>query len=279
MALSDSYAVRVTPSPQVLAQDSTTTITPAPPPSSVGQILLIWAGATAPMALLAWVVWPALRATIPVHPGMLFWLLMVLGMMWQFVLSLLLLRRELGTLRWSAVAPRIWAQQPRDPRTGRRSTRSWWMLLPLALVFAALTLVADLAAPVLEAIGWMAPAGTDVRELADPQFIGQWWIVAVAVVSFLFNYVLGEELLFRGVLLPRMAGVFGRWDWLANNVLFALYHVHKIWALPLIFVTSLPFSWAARRYRTLWFSVILHGVEGVVLIVLVVATVSGIGAP
>jgi hypothetical protein len=25
-------------------------------------------------------------------------------------------------------------------------------------------------------------------------------------------YLLGEELLFHGVLLPRMAGVFGRWD-------------------------------------------------------------------
>jgi hypothetical protein len=29
-----------------------------------------------------------------------------------------------------------------------------------------------------------------------------------------------------------MAGVFGRWDWVANSVLFGLYHVHKIWAWP-----------------------------------------------
>ena len=36
-----------------------------------------------------------------------------------------------------------------------------------------------------------------------------------------FNTVLGEELLFRGLLLPRMNGVFGRRDWLANGVLFA----------------------------------------------------------
>jgi CAAX protease family protein len=34
------------------------------------------------------------------------------------------------------------------------------------------------------------------------------------------------------VLLPRMAGVFGRWDWVANTVLVGLYHVHKIWAWP-----------------------------------------------
>ncbi|MBN1306015.1 MAG: hypothetical protein JXA13_16380 [Anaerolineales bacterium] len=33
------------------------------------------------------------------------------------------------------------------------------------------------------------------------------------------NTVLGEELLFRGLLLPRMQGVFGKWDWLANGLL------------------------------------------------------------
>jgi uncharacterized protein len=31
---------------------------------------------------------------------------------------------------------------------------------------------------------------------------------------------LGEEFLFRGVLLPCMEGVFGRWSWVANGVLF-----------------------------------------------------------
>ena len=42
----------------------------------------------------------------------------------------------------------------------------------------------------------------------------------------IFNTVLGEELLFRGLLLPRMRGAFGRWDWLVNGVLFGVYHLH-----------------------------------------------------
>ena len=49
---------------------------------------------------------------------------------------------------------------------------------------------------------------------------------------FVFNTVLGEELLFRGYLLPRMNGVFGRRDWLANGVLFAAYHLHVPWVIP-----------------------------------------------
>lgn len=243
---------------------------------TVRRLLTIWATATIPMATLAWVVWPSMKNSSPLNPGMLFWLLMLVGMVWQFVLALIVLRLELGTLRWSVLAPRIWAQQPRDPRTGTRSPRSWWALLPITVVFAGLTVVGELLSPVFDAIGWVAPQGTEARQLASPEFVGQWWILGVAIVSFAFNYVLGEELLFRGVLLPKMQGVFGRWDWLANDLLFTAYHLHKIWALPLVFLTSLPFSWAARRYRTIWFSIILHSLEGVLLIVMVYAVVSGL---
>lgn len=242
----------------------------------VRTVLVIWAAATVPMASLAWVGWPVLKRTTDINPGMLFWLLMVAGMIWQFVLALIVLRRELGTLRWSVVAPRIWAQHPRDPRTGTRNPRSWWALVPIILVFAALTLIGELLKPTLGTIGWVAPDGTDASQLASPEFVGQWWILGVAIVSFVFNYLLGEELLFRGVLLPNMRGAFGKWDWLVNAALFTAYHLHKPWALPVVFLTSLPFGWAARRYRTIWFAIILHSLEGVVLVVLVSGVVSGI---
>lgn len=243
---------------------------------SLLRTLLIWLGATLPMGILAWMVWPLLRERVALHPGLLFWILMIVGMIWQFALALLVLRAELGTLRWSVVAPRIWAQQPRDPRSGDRRPGLWWMLIPIALVFAALTASSELVSPIVESLGFHAPSGTDIRDLADPQFIGQWWILALAVVSSVFNYVLGEELLFRGVLLPRMQGAFGRWDWLANGILFALYHLHKFWAMPLILLTSLPFSWAARRYRTIWFAICLHAIEGIITLILVGAIVSGL---
>ena len=51
---------------------------------------------------------------------------------------------------------------------------------------------------------------------------GAWGWYAVLVVMFVCNTVLGAELLFRGFLLPRMSGVFGRVDRLANGVLFGL---------------------------------------------------------
>ena len=113
-----------------------------------------------------------------------------------------------------------------------------------------------------------------IQRLVDPQFQGQWWILGLALVSLAFNYVLGEELLFRGVLLPKMAGVFGRWDWVANAVLFGLYHVHKVWVLPSMIASSFG-TWAARRYRSLMIGIIVHGVEGY-FIVLVFCVILGL---
>jgi len=64
----------------------------------------------------------------------------------------------------------------------------------------------------------------------------------------LFNTFLGEELLLRGVLLPKMQGVFGRWDWLANGALFGVYHSHQPWGIPGNIVSAaFRESYPARR--------------------------------
>ena len=41
-----------------------------------------------------------------------------------------------------------------------------------------------------------------------------------------------EELVFRGLLLPRMRSVFGKGDIFVNGLLFALYHLHQPWSMP-----------------------------------------------
>src|SRR5512140_1813187 len=84
---------------------------------SLWQILGIWALVALPMALLTWVVAPAIIPYSPLHPGITFWLLIIAGMAWEFVVALVLLYRELGTLRWSAIRQRTWLQTPRDPQT------------------------------------------------------------------------------------------------------------------------------------------------------------------
>jgi len=244
------------------------------------QILGIWALVALPMALLAWVVAPALILHVPLPAGITYWLLIIAGMAWQFVVSLVIIYRELGTLRWSAIRQRTWLQTPRDPRTDQPKARLFWWLLPLLLLsgLVGIVLTRYLDAP----IPWLFPAlqpaqYMDTSQLASPAFQGQWWLLGVVLVSFIFNYFLGEEFLFRGVLLPKMHGVFGKYDWLANAVLFGLYHLHKPWMIPSVIAGSLAITWPARRFRSNWMAIIVHGVEGLPMLVLVLAVILGLG--
>lgn len=241
------------------------------------QILGIWAITTLPMALLAWVVTPIVVPLIPLHPGITYWLLMIAGMAWQFVVALVIVYRELGTLRWSALRQRMWLQTPQDPKTGQPNPRLYWWLVPALLINALLgiVLIAYLDAP----MGWLFPnlkAPYEMDQLISAEFVGQWWLLGVALTSILFNYFLGEAFLWHGILLPKMQGVFGKYDWVANAVIFGFYHLHKPWALPSIILTNMMYSLPARRFRSNWMAVIVHGVEGLPVLVIVLAVILGL---
>jgi uncharacterized protein len=96
------------------------------------------------------------------------------------------------------------------------------------------------------------------------------------VVQAAFNTILGEEFLFRGVLLPKMEAAFGRWSWVANGVLFGLYHVHQPWGIPNAVLTGLLYTFPAYRFRSTWMSIILHSGQSVYLAFLVLGIVLGL---
>ena len=246
---------------------------------TLGQILGIWALVSLPMALLIWVVLPAIIPYSPLHPGILYWLSIIAGMVWQSVVSLAIMYRELGTLRLSAIRQRTWLQTPRDPKTDQPNPRLYWWLLPLILfdILVALVLAGYLDAPMAWLFPSLQPAPfMEMSQLATPEFHGAWWLLGITLVSFSFNYFLGEAFLWHGVLLPKMQGVFGKYDWVANAVLYALYHVHKPWAIPGVIVANLLFSWPAKRFRSNWMAVIVHGAEALPVLVMVLAVILGL---
>lgn len=95
-----------------------------------------------------------------------------------------------------------------------------------------------------------------------PEYKGAWWLLGLTLLTIPFNYFLGEEFLFRGILLPKMKGVFGRWDWFFNGVFFAMYHLHKPFGvLHQIVFAGLLLSLPAKLFRSNWMAVIIHGTE------------------
>jgi membrane protease YdiL (CAAX protease family) len=238
------------------------------------QILGIWAAAAVPMGLLGWVINPLLAGPIDGATGIHGTArigLMLIGLIWQFVLVILLLRREIGTLSWPVVKERLWLGPPRKPGSGKPAARLWFWLALLIPLFALSVL---LIAPLLDG-AWLAafpflaepPEFSLGQLLAEPgirALAGAWWLYALFLLLALFNTVLGEELLFRGILLPRMEGSFGRWDWVANGVLFGIYHVHQPWGIPSsVFDGALLFALPARRYRCAWLGIAVHSTQSV----------------
>ena len=89
-----------------------------------------------------------------------------------------------------------------------------------------------------------------------------------------FTRTLGEELLFRGFLLPRMNGAFGRGDWVANGLLFTAYHLHVPWAMPATLLDTFILSYPTKRYRSAWIGIIVHSAQSLFIIVIVLTLVA-----
>jgi CAAX protease family protein len=240
---------------------------------SVVQILGVWAAAALPMGVLAWVVAPALEdnfsgaGNVPMVKALL--LLLTAGMAWQFVLVALLVWHEQRTLRWSKVREALWLRSPRSPKTGRVGGKLWLILIPLVLLFAAEELLPTFG----------VPENRDFASFVDSavgkSFLnGAWGWFGLIILMQIFNTVLGEELLFRGLLLPRMNRAFGRGDWAANGVLFAAYHVHVPWMMPsTLLIDTFAIAYPSKRYQSAWIGIVVHSAQSVFFAVLILTLV------
>jgi uncharacterized protein len=240
------------------------------PRYSPGRILAVWAAATIPMGVLAWVVAPRLASTLtgaaPLVRSLL--ALLTLGLVWQFILVAILVRREQGTFRWSVVKEALWLRRPTSPRSGRVGGRVWLLTIPLMLLFAAEPLIPTLSHPANRDLGMFLSSDAGQGFMS-----GNWAWFGVAIVLMIFNTVLGEELLFRGFLLPRMGGAFGRADWLANGVLFSLYHVATWWVMPSTVIDAFTLAYPTKRYRSAWMGIVVHSAQSVFLALMMLALV------
>jgi hypothetical protein len=74
-----------------------------------------------------------------------------------------------------------------------------------------------------------------------------------------------------------MEGVFGKWNWLANGVLFGFYHLHQPWGIVGSIVNGVVFyAFPTWRFRSTWMGVIVHSGQSVYLAFLILGVVLGL---
>lgn len=248
------------------------------------QILGIWLAAAAPMALLGWAAYPVMSTGLPpLDAGLLRIKLLTAGLIWQFVLAMIMLYREEGDIRLSTIRRRFWLNHPVSARNGKTKKALWWWIIALFLLSAFVNIglrpsIVDLWGKLLPFLA--EPKGYDLSSIFTPelraQMVGDWGLLGLFFVFALFNGVLGEEFLFRGVLLPKMQGTFGKWDWVANGVLFGCYHLHQPWGILDSILTGWIMAFSGKRFHSNWFPIILHSSEGVFFLFLILGLVLGL---
>ena len=72
--------------------------------------------------------------------------------------------------------------------------------------------------------GWPTEAFSFPLRRPGPLFL------LLALFTGVLNIV-GEDLYYRGTLIPKLHGLFGKWAWLAGGIIFAVKHCYVWWEL------------------------------------------------
>jgi uncharacterized protein len=246
---------------------------------SLKKILIIWALSAIPMGVLAFVITPGVVAITKLPPLIVYWIAVIIGLVWQFVLSLIILKRDGHELNWQTVVTRMKYQKPINPKSGKSGY--WLLLWTIPFIILSALIQSDvISLPNIDS--WIQPLiqylpKYDLSSLATAEYKGAWWILGLFIVTSVFNYFFGEEFMYRGILLPKMNGVFGKWDWFFNGILFGFYHLHKpqvilSTALYFGFIFALP----SKLLQSNWMAVIIHGLEGVLGLIVILGIILGL---
>lgn len=107
---------------------------------------------------------------------------------------------------------------------------------------------------------------------------GRWDVFLLMVFCVIVLNIGGEELWWRGIILPRQELAFGKWAWLVNGVLWDLFHFfyHSNGASVVAYLpATVPLAFVAQRTRNTWPGIIAHIIANSAAITVLWKTVNG----
>jgi membrane protease YdiL (CAAX protease family) len=99
--------------------------------------------------------------------------------------------------------------------------------------------------------------------LFEPLTKGRYFILAAWLPYWILN-IMGEEIFWRGVILPKQEIVFGKYTWLVHGILWGIFHLSFGWQLLLTLApTLLILPYIVQKQKNSWIGVIIHsGING-----------------
>ena len=226
----------------------------------------------------------------------IFHLLLILPLALMLVAALVGAALDLGSVTWKSLWQRLRLSAPRGTAwlwaaalSGFMFGGNWADLVAVAASWLALwkektsrrwAVVAVLAAvlvkrniglfqPTLQSVRFFDPSGFH-REFFShfgPQDFmgvplpGAWWILAYYAVVMLMCNIGGEELWWRGYVLPRQELALGRTAWLVHGIFWSVFHLFMqptLWDTVRMSITGVALSFVAQRTKSTWPGIVGH---------------------
>jgi hypothetical protein len=201
--------------------------------------------------------WPALRDRLRLgRPSLSAWL-------WTVALSIFMYGgRWAGLIAFAAAVSGVFVEAH-----GSRG-RAWRWVIALA-AFLILSQLLWYFGPRLQTIP-LHPRPECVAELLSHfgpddfmgiPLAGRWWLAVYYAAVLLFGNVAGEELWWRGYVLPRQELAHGAAAWLVHGALWAAFHLFfqwSLWDLVRMVPTCCALAFVAQHCRNTWPGVVGH---------------------
>ncbi|WP_195373716.1 MULTISPECIES: CPBP family intramembrane glutamic endopeptidase [Parabacteroides] len=203
-------------------------------------------------ALLMWLqthyTIPYLSGKTGQEPILLWFIVGALGIFFPLILlAIAILKSEIYKLTY-----RTWYKRMRFVRmTGP----DWlWSILGILVTTIGMLIVMGIIALFVDKLDY-TPSFMEFEPLGP----GRYWLLAVWFVFWIFN-IMGEEILWRGVMQPRQELVSGQYTWIVQGIGWSLFHLAFGWQLwvmllPLMFIQP----YIVQKTRNSWTGVIIHG--------------------
>jgi membrane protease YdiL (CAAX protease family) len=232
----------------------------------------------AAVIIVVYVVMPALDSLgLPIFFNYLI-VYATLPMIALIAASIIAYRREGNAPTWLQFKDRF--------RLGKMDGKSWLWAIGLTLFMFLSAAMLSFTARWLASFEFLAPpsywpaelqpssqnspGGTLPTEFMGQSLAGNWWILILLLVSLIIA-TFGEELWWRGYILPRQELAHGQRTWLVHGLLWCAFHLFAPWNLLTILPGCLALSYVAQRLKNTWPAIIAHGLANGLLVLVIVA--------
>jgi len=191
-----------------------------------------------------------------------FWFCLTLPLAGMLITALVAYRLEGRAWNWQEFKSRFRLKPVRGKDW-------WWVLALIASIGLYLFLRQIISSRLASLPGFAFPSY--LPSILDPRLsqtsiptdylgvplLGNWWVLLVIFAVLCIN-IYGEELLWRGTILPRQELTHGKWTWLVHGLLWTFFHSFWKWDVLAILPGALLLSFVAFRLKNTTPGIIYH---------------------